>query len=99
MLTVCWSPKGGSGTSVVAAALAVSTASAGRECLLVDLGGDLPALLGLAEEGDGVADWLAASCEVPVDALRSLEVEVAERLRFCPRDRPTWPVPSRSASS
>ena len=87
MLTVCWSPKGGSGTSVVAAALAVQTAAAGRECLLVDLAGDQPAILGLpSTDGQGLTDWLTAP-DVPVDALRSLELPVADRLRILPRGR------------
>lgn len=85
MLTVCWSPKGGSGTSVVAAALALQTAAAGDECLLIDLDGDQPAILGLAPCGEhGATDWLA-SPDVPVDALRALEVPVVERLRLLPR--------------
>lgn len=85
MLTVCWSPKGGSGTSVVAAALAVQTAAAGHECLLVDLDGDQEALLGLpTTTGEGLVDWLGAPEGVPVDALRALEVPVADRLRLLP---------------
>ncbi len=83
MLTVCWSPKGGSGTSVVAAALALQTAVAGHDCLLVDLDGDQPAILGIAPTaGPGLSDWLAASDDVPSDALRSLEVPVHEGLRL-----------------
>ncbi|HZQ79487.1 MAG TPA: hypothetical protein VFE55_19315 [Acidimicrobiia bacterium] len=46
MLLVLWSPKGGSGTSVVAAALALVAAGRG-ESRLADLGGDQPAILGL----------------------------------------------------
>jgi hypothetical protein len=49
----------------------------GDELLLVDLAGDLPAVLGLPEGGGtGVADWLAAGDTVGADALRRLEVEV-----------------------
>ena len=57
-VTICWSAKGGSGTTVVAAALAL----AGRaESLLVDLDGELPAVLGLPEPADKAsADWLAS---------------------------------------
>jgi Cellulose biosynthesis protein BcsQ len=88
VLTVCWSPKGGSGTSVVAAALAVQIATGGQECLLVDLAGDQPSILGLpSTDGQGLTDWLAASDDVPFDALRSLELPVAERLRILPRGR------------
>ena len=45
-VTVCWSVKGGSGTTVVAATLALSCPTAS---LLVDLDGELPAVLGLPE--------------------------------------------------
>ena len=46
MLILC-SAKGGSGTTVVAASLALLHAQRGP-CLLVDLAGDLPAALGIA---------------------------------------------------
>jgi hypothetical protein len=86
VLTVCWSPKGGSGTSVVAVALAQQVAAAGDDCLLVDLAGDHPAILGLpSADRPGLTDWLSASDDVPVDALRSLEVPVVERLHALPR--------------
>ena len=55
-VTVCWAAKGGSGTTVVAATLALSCPT---DSLLVDLDGELPAVLGLPEpSGQGVADWL-----------------------------------------
>ena len=56
MVTLCWAAKGGSGTTVVAAALALSSR---RSSLLVDLDGEIPAVLGLPEpDRPGVADWL-----------------------------------------
>lgn len=86
MLFVCWSPKGGVGTSVVAAALALRAAADGRETLLVDLAGDQVALLGLpGPVGEGVGDWLAGGDDVPIDALPALEVDVVDRLRLLPR--------------
>jgi MinD-like ATPase involved in chromosome partitioning or flagellar assembly len=75
MLVACWSSKGGSGTTVVAASLALLLArrSPGG-AVLADLAGDAPAALGLAEpEGPGLAGWLAAGAEVPADALSRLE--------------------------
>jgi len=58
MVTICWAAKGGSGTTVVAATLALSSPA---PTLLVDLDGDLPAALGLPEpDGQGVADWLVS---------------------------------------
>jgi cellulose biosynthesis protein BcsQ len=85
MLVACWSVKGGSGTTVVSAALALSVAAAGRDTLLVDLAGDLPAALGLPEpEGPGLADWLRAGAEVPGDALTRLEVDAGPNLALLP---------------
>lgn len=79
MLVACWSVKGGSGTTVVAAALAMVLASAdAKGVTLVDLGGDLPAALGVPEPaGPGVGEWLGAGAAVGPEALRRLEVEVA----------------------
>ena len=58
MIITCWSVKGGSGTTVVAATLALVTAKR-SPTLLVDLAGDIPAALGLPESaGPGVYDWL-----------------------------------------
>ena len=87
MLVACWSVKGGSGTTVVAAAMGLLLASADpRGATLVDLGGDLPAALGVPEPaGPGVADWLAAGDDVASDALRRLEVEVGPGLRLVGR--------------
>lgn len=62
MLTVCWSVKGGSGVSVVAAALAMARRARGG-ALLVDLEGDQPCILGCSEPARSVevtvADGLA----------------------------------------
>jgi hypothetical protein len=86
MLLALWSPKGGSGTSVLTAAcaLAVARGPAGG-CRLVDLAGDQPAIFGLAADPDlGVADWLAAGPEAPVEALDRLLVEVAPGVALLP---------------
>jgi CO dehydrogenase nickel-insertion accessory protein CooC1 len=59
MLIVCRSPKGGSGSTVTAAALALLLATRHRGGgYVVDLAGDLPAALGLPEPRD------SRSCEV-----------------------------------
>ena len=56
MITLCWAAKGGSGTTVVTTTLALEST---RPALLVDLAGDVPAVLGMAEpDRPGVADWL-----------------------------------------
>jgi hypothetical protein len=85
-VTVCWSAKGGSGTTVVAATLALATAT---DSLLIDLDGELPAVLGLPEPaGQGIADWLA--CDAPPRALADLAVEVNGSTQLVPRG--TLPV-------
>lgn len=77
MLVACWSAKGGSGTTVVAVALAAVLArSSSAGAVLADLDGDVPAVLGLPEPGGpGLGDWLAAGADVPADALRRLEAD------------------------
>src|SRR5690606_18362557 len=78
IVLTCWSTKGGSGTTVVAATAALLAAGRPGGALLVDLGGDLPAVLGQADpDGPGVADWLDAGPSVPADGLARLEVELA----------------------
>jgi MinD superfamily P-loop ATPase len=90
VLVSLWSPKGGSGTSVVAAALAL--VAAGRaESRLADLGGDQPAILGLPPTGppvaadDGLVGWLAAGPSAPTERLDGLAVPVGPGLSVLPR--------------
>ena len=86
MVIVCWSVKGGSGTTVVAASLALTYSRRGAApVLLVDLAGDLPAVLALPEpEGPGAADWLAADADVAAQALERLCVPVVDGLELIP---------------
>jgi hypothetical protein len=80
-VTVCWAVKGGSGTTVVAATLALSCPA---HSLLVDLDGELPAVLGLPEpSGQGIADWLGS--DAPPGALDDLAVFVDRTTRLIPR--------------
>jgi hypothetical protein len=89
VFAVCWSVKGGSGTTVVAAALALVLARRSTSgALLVDLAGDAPAALGLPEpDGPGLAGWFAAGRSVPADGLNRLEVPVTSGLSVVPRGR------------
>ncbi len=58
MATLCWATKGGSGTTVVTATLALESE---RPALLVDLAGEIPTVLGMSEpDRPGVYDWLTA---------------------------------------
>jgi len=98
VLIACWSPKGGSGTTVVTCALALTVAArhpgVGPGVVLADLAGDVPAVLGMpAPPGPGLADWLAAGSDVPVDALARLEVEAASGVRLLP-----WVGPGPAAA-
>lgn len=87
-MVVCWSAKGGQGTSVVACALALVLA---RRSLtggvLVDLAGDAPAVAGLVDDGlrPGVAEWTREGAEVPSDGLARLEVAAGHGLALLPR--------------
>ena len=97
MLVACWSAKGGSGTTVVAVALAtvLSRSSVGG-AVLADLAGDVPAVLGLPDPtGPGLLDWLAAGDDVPVDALARIELPGPAGLRLLPRG---GPAPQTSGS-
>ena len=95
MVIACWSVKGGSGTTVVAASLALLLArNSPNGAVLADLAGDLPSVLGMSEpEGPGLADWLAS--EADVAALHRLEVPVADGLRLLPRGQHGLPVGAR----
>jgi hypothetical protein len=80
-VTVCWAAKGGSGTTVVTASLALFCPNAS---LLVDLAGELPAMLGVERPASqGVADWLRS--DAPPAALDDLAVEVDRTTRLIPR--------------
>jgi MinD-like ATPase involved in chromosome partitioning or flagellar assembly len=84
-MIVLWSVKGGSGTTVVASMLAAALAQRGaRRVRLVDLAGDVPAALGLAEPDDGVADWLAQT-DADLEALCTLEIDSIAGLGVVPR--------------
>lgn len=87
MVICCWSVKGGSGTSVVAACLALLAAGRDRDVVILDLAGDQAAILGVDRAGPGVGDWLRAGEEVALDALARLEVEVSDGLRLIPAGR------------
>jgi cellulose biosynthesis protein BcsQ len=94
MLVTCWSVKGGSGTTVVAAALAVTFSRlAPSGALLVDLAGDVPAVLGLSHPcTQGVGDWLSSPDDVGADALDALAIAADDHLHVIPRG--TMPSPA-----
>ena len=80
-VSICWSVKGGTGTTV---AVAASALHARTPITLIDLDGDLPAVLGINEpDGQGLTDWFAAT--VPATAIADLAVSVADHVRLIPR--------------
>ena len=73
MLTIFLSPKGGSGTTTVAAAHALANADTHGRAVLIDMCGDAPAALGMVEsDGPGLNDWLAESQSAGPDDLIAL---------------------------
>lgn len=84
MLTLCWSAKGGSGTTSVAAALALADE---RTTLLVDLAGDLGLALGLSESDlPQLPDWI--SSDAPAGRLVHLERPVTAGVTLLPSPEP-----------
>jgi hypothetical protein len=84
MLITCWSVKGGAGVSVVTAALAGLLAQRHGSAAIVDLGGDQPAALGLAEPNvPGVLDWCDSSAGA--EQLARLAIQVGSDLLLVPR--------------
>jgi len=82
-MRVCWSVKGGVGTTVVSAVVALQR-SGSRDVRLVDLMGDLPATLGIAEPTDqGIGEWL--SNDAAEETLEHLAIPVTDRLDLLPR--------------
>ena len=83
MLTICWAAKGGSGTTVVSAGLALTGPG-----LLVDLAGDLAPVLGLPDPaGPGVHDWLAA--DAPPDRIANLCIPLNGDVQLLPAGQRT----------
>ena len=82
-MIVCWSLKGGSGTTVVSAALALTLAQRNNAVVrIVDLAGDIPSALGIAEpSGEGVINWLQQQRE----PIQSLQIPVTARVSLIPR--------------
>ncbi|HEY7627300.1 MAG TPA: hypothetical protein VH761_09535 [Ilumatobacteraceae bacterium] len=85
-MILCWSAKGGSGTTVVACSLALAAAQNGPTTL-VDLVGDCATALGLAEpSGPGVTDWLA-SPTAGADDLHDLAVPIRDDATLIPQGK------------
>ena len=80
-LTVCWSAKGGAGTTLVAAAWALGSTA---PSVLVDVDGDLPTMLGLpAPDGQGLGDWFDS--QAAPNAVLDLAIAVTSTTQLIPR--------------
>ena len=87
MVTLLWSAKGGSGTTVVASLLAFESSC---PSLIIDLDGDVPAVLGMPEpERPGAVDWLVA--DGATSQLIDLVVDVDDNTALLPRGRRPMP--------
>lgn len=81
MSTILMSPKGGNCTTVTAAAFAVVLAHRGVNTLLVDLCGDIPAVLGMSEPmSPGVNDWLGETRSSTAESLVMAGTPVIDNL-------------------
>lgn len=101
VLFALWSPKGGSGTSVLAAGctLVASRCSTGGLVRLADLRGDQPAIFGLgAEPPTGLTDWLAVGPAAPTEALDRFAVEVGPGVVLLPTGAAASPLAPLAAA-
>ena len=98
MITVCWAAKGGSGTTVVAAAMAIASSS---PTLLVDLAGDVPAMLGMPEPDGAGRVRLAALRRPSRRGWQALEVDALTGMSPCSRagGRRSRPIRGDGSSS
>lgn len=92
MLTVCYSPKGGQGCTTVTAALAAHEPDA----LLIDIGGDLPALLGIPEPaGPGICDLLTTTDPIDARSLAAITIDAGPACLIHAGSTPPTDVHSR----
>ncbi len=86
MSTIFMSSKGGNCTTVTAAAVALLSASRQVNTVLIDLCGDLPATLGLAEPSTpGINDWLSETRNADAQTLMMLGTSVSDGLTLVHR--------------
>lgn len=89
MSIIFTSPKGGNGTTVAAASYALLAALRGQRTVLIDLCGDQPATVGVAEpSGPGVNNWLSENHHGDASSLLGLGSEVTPDLLIVHRGSP-----------
>jgi len=95
MITVCFAAKGGSGTTVVVASMALT---ARRPTLVVDLDGDVPAVLGVPEpDGPGLLDWARSTADA--GRLSDLTLDITDGVSLLPGGRQGTVPPERLAEA
>ena len=106
MSTIFMSPKGGNCTTVTAAAHAILLAARGTPTLLIDLCGDIPAALGMAEPTTfGINDWLSEHSPSDAQAIMTMGTTFDNGLivlhRGSPfvKGQPRWPDLARAISA
>lgn len=88
MLIAVWSPKGGSGTSVVAASLSLALSRRGK-ARIADLAGDQPAIFAVPRDPlDGLTGWLSRGATAPGELVEACSVVVAPGLDLLPAGLP-----------
>lgn len=81
MSIIFTSPKGGNGTTVIAASYALLSAHRGQKTVIIDLCGDIPATLGMPEpSGPGINDWLSETYSSHNESLFSLGQELSDNV-------------------
>lgn len=86
MVIAVWSVKGGVGVTSVAALLAMASVERAEDVLIVDMCGDVPAVLGVDETLDapGLVEWCALG-RPDGEAMARIEVDARTGLRIVPR--------------
>jgi CO dehydrogenase nickel-insertion accessory protein CooC1 len=106
MSTIFMSPKGGNCTTVTATAYALLLAARGTPTLLIDLCGDIPAALGMAEPTTpGINDWLSEHSTSDAQALVTMGTTfdtgliVLHRGSSFVEGQPRWPDLARAIAA
>lgn len=80
------SSKGGVGTSAIVAGIAVSRLQKNEKVLIIDFGGDIPAIF--CEKNDpsyGITEWLNTSQTFEINSIINMMIEPVENLKIIPK--------------
>lgn len=85
MLTAFWSAKGGVGTTTTAALVAANVAKQGVRTIVVDLAGDMPAVLGVSNSQHGLSDLVRLDSAATAEQIARVTQEVGTNLAVLAR--------------